>query len=258
MQILLTNDDGPFGAGLCPMRSALQELGRVTVLCPERERSGVSHSITYLVPVRTETIRLRDGSRARTLTGAPVDCVKFALLEVFDEAPDLVVSGINLGLNLGVDLFYSGTVAAALEGALYGVRSVAFSTHRQNAERMENVAGQALRVLRRLRKVECGARAFNVNIPPLPGPGVDPPIRVTSQSCAFPPGEFVRSAGPRGREHYFLDSTTGAGPAPEGSDVAALEAGAISVTPIRTSLTDEEAAGRLGDALSDIVAGTRE
>lgn len=246
MRILLTNDDGPFGHGLCSLREAMEDFGEVTVVCPAEERSGVSHSITYLAPVRSQSVRLRDGAPATLLTGAPADCVKFAMLEVFDSPPDLVVSGINLGCNAGVDLFYSGTVAAAVEGAFYGVTSVAVSTARGNADRMEEVARQARRVLDvLLDSSDQAPRAYSVNIPALAAAGPDPEIRITVQSRAFPPGEFVRGQGPRGREHYFLDSTTGAGPAQHGSDVAALAAGAISVTPLRADLSDADAAEEL-------------
>ncbi len=150
MKILLTNDDGPFAAGLCPLRHALQALGEVTIVCPAEERSGVGHAITYLVPVRAGMVRLHDGSVAHTLTGMPADCVKFAVLSLMDARPDLVVSGPNLGLNLGMDVFYSGTVAAALEGGFYGVPAVALSTTRENDGCMEAVAEQSVRVLRML------------------------------------------------------------------------------------------------------------
>ena len=121
MRILLTNDDGPFAPGLCPLRHALEALGEVTIVCPAEERSGVGHAITYLSPVRASTVRLHDGTAAHTLTGMPADCVKFAMLSLMDARPDLVVSGPNLGVNLGTDVFYSGTVAAALEGGFFGV-----------------------------------------------------------------------------------------------------------------------------------------
>ncbi len=252
MKILLTNDDGPFAPGLCPLRHALEALGEVTIVCPAEERSGVGHAITYLTPVRAGTVRLHDGAAAHTLTGMPADCVKFAVLSLMDARPDIVVSGPNLGLNLGIDVFYSGTVAAALEGGFYGVPAVAFSTTRDNDGCMEAVAEQALRVLRLL--LEAGMRpgaVFNVNIPALSG--AEPEILVTRQGPALLPEEYRRYMGARGRVHYFLDvadETTD--PAPPDSDAAAVRAGAISVTPLRCNLTDEAALARLSGILTPV------
>ena len=253
MKILLTNDDGPLGAGLCGLRRELLALGEVTVVCPAEERSGVGHAITYLVPVRTGTTRLADGSVAHVLSGMPADCIKFALLVLMKSPPDLIVSGPNLGANAGVDVFYSGTVAAALEGGLYGVPSVAVSTSRENEGKMDAVAAQAMRVLRLL--LDSGltpGAVVNVNIPRLTGE--EPEVRVTSQSTELVPEEYVRFRGPRGRVFHFLEATRGPEPAPLGSDVAAMEAGAISVTPLRRHLTDEAALPRLRDSLTAVRA----
>jgi len=239
MRILLTNDDGPLSPGLAVMRAALAELGEVTVVCPDAERSAVGHAITCLLPVRAFPVALADGSEALALTGTPVDCVKFALLEALDGLPDLIVSGCNAGLNAGADAFYSGTVAAAIEGAFYGVTSVAVSTARSNGSGMAAVAAQAVRVVRWLLERDLpGARAFNVNIPRLGER--EPEIRLTRLSTAFPPGRYQRMRAPFDRTYYWLDSADGAPPPPDGSDVAALAAGHISVTPLRCDLTDLE------------------
>ena len=255
MKILLTNDDGPSGPGLLLMQKVLQEFGDLTVVCPCEERSGVGHAITYLVPVHTGTAYLEDGTLVTTLTGTPADCVKFGVLELLESPPDLVVSGLNLGINAGVDLFYSGTVAAAVEGRFNGIFSVAFSTTRANSLRTGAVALQARRVLRLL--LEHGPAAaglFNVNIPDLSDR--EPEIRFTRQSMAFPCGRFLRMEGPRERTHYWLDSTTEA-PAPEpDSDLAAIDAGDISVTPLRADLTDPAALKRLAARLSARLAET--
>lgn len=256
MKILLTNDDGPFGQGICVLRKALEEFGEVTVVCPAEERSGVGHAITWAVPVLARAGRLADGTPAHVLSGTPADCVKFALGEVFDSPPDLVVSGPNVGSNAGVDLFYSGTVAAALEGGLNGIASVALSTNGRNADNMDAVAEQALRVLRLLLDKEelSERRVFNVNIPQLTGE--EPPICFTRQSAWFPRWVFVRTDGPSKRVHYWLDSTTSAGgPCPD-SDVAALEAGSISITPLRCDLTDAGELDRLIGCMSSQVSAT--
>lgn len=255
MKILLTNDDGPYGPGLCELRRELAALGDVTVVCPAEERSGVGHAITYLVPVRARPGRLADGAPAHLLSGMPADCVKFALLVLMKSPPDLIVSGPNLGTNAGVDLFYSGTVAAAIEGGFYGVPSVAVSASRENEADMAAVAAQAMRVLRLLLGSGLAPGAVvNVNIPRLSE--AEPEIRLTSQNAAPMLEEYVRFRAPRGRVYYFLDAAKGPDPARPGSDVAALEAGAISVTPLRRDLTDEAALPRLREALTAVRAKT--
>ncbi len=249
MRILLVNDDGPFAAGLCALRRALSALGEVTVVCPAQECSGAGHAITYMVPVRPATVQLADGGEAVVLNGTPADCVKFALLQVLDTAPDLVVSGPNLGVNVGMDVFYSGTVAAAVEAGFYGLRSVALSSSRQNADDVEAVAREAVRVLEILMadwpRLPC---ALNVNVPRLAG---DPPkVRFTRQSAVPSRERYALIEDARGRTHYWLESDASPAEAEENSDVAALAAGKISVTPLRLNLTD-------GEALSLLRRGVR-
>ncbi|MFO8007453.1 MAG: 5'/3'-nucleotidase SurE [Candidatus Brocadiia bacterium] len=239
MDILLTNDDGPFAPGLPALRRALAQMGTVRVVCPARERSGVAHGITYMVPVRAHAVRLADGEQATVLTGTPADCVKFALLELLDAPPDLLVSGPNIGVNVGQDIFYSGTVAAALEGAFYGLRSVAVSCSRQDAGQMDLAARQAVRALRALPTDGPPGRAYNVNIPALDGD--QPDISFTAQSTVFPRGRYSSMQDAHGRTHYWLDSTAEDDPPPAGSDVEALRRGAISVTPLWPDLTDRSA-----------------
>ncbi len=247
MRILLTNDDGPFAEGLASLRAVLERYGQVEVVCPEAERSGTGHSITYMVPVRARRVALPDGEPATLLTGTPADCVRFAVLELPGERPDLVVSGPNLGLNAGVDLFYSGTVAATLEGGICGIKSIAISVSRHVAAERGELLAQAERALRLLLEEDCeDAVVWNVNIPRLNGR--EPEIRFTSQSSRFPNGSYVCSHDSRARSHYWLDTAAHPPPAPPGSDVEALEQGAISITPLRLELTHREALDRLTNA----------
>lgn len=238
MKILLTNDDGPFGPGLTPLCTALRALGEVDVVCPDRERSGAGHAITVLVPLRSRHVTLPDGSQGAILTGTPADCVKFAVLKEPAVAYDLVVSGVNLGINAGADLFYSGTVAAALEGALMGIPSVAFSTDRRNGGCMQRVVHQCMGVLPPLLRHEAPAPwAANVNVPLLTDR--PPCMRVTRQAHGFAAGDVTPAKGARGRVHYWVDAQVGAPGAPDDSDIMVLRAGDISVTPLRADLTDE-------------------
>lgn len=239
MRILLTNDDGPFGPGLVPLHRELTRLGDVRIVCPAEERSGAGHSITVLTPLRERHVTLADGADACLLTGTPADCVKFAVLRYAEEPFDLVVSGINLGINAGVDVFYSGTVAGALEGALHGITSVALSTDRSNAGAMDAAATAAGRVLRSLldRDLRPGS-LFNVNVPALGA--AEPALEFTRQSPEFPAGVLTATNGARGRVHYWLDAEEDGPVPPADTDVGALAAGQISVTPLGTSLTDED------------------
>jgi 5'-nucleotidase len=237
MDILLTNDDGASAPALWALCEMLDRLGEVTVVAPREEQSGVGHAITYRTPVRVE--KLNGGRRGWTVTGTPADCVKFALLEILESPPDLVVSGINSGLNLGCNVFYSGTVAAALEGALYGVRSVAFSCDAESMSdprEMARHAGRALEVI--LERGPAAALAYNVNLPVLRN---EPPEIV-----------FARHRSRAFRERYVREEVDG-GPGfrldlPYGEeamsgdpcDVVAVQEGKISITPLRATLTDHE------------------
>ncbi len=250
MRILLTNDDGPFAEGLAALRALLEGYGEVKVLCPDTERSGTGHAVTYMAPVRAREVVASDGNPITLLSGTPADCVRFGVLQASDLRPDLVVSGPNVGLNAGVDVFYSGTVAAALEGGICGVTSVALSGSRHQpagTDRLITQAGRALRLL--LDLGDTGASVWNVNIPRLDDR--EPEIVFTGQSDRFPRGSYAHRRDSRGRSHYWLDTAADPHPAPPDSDVAALERGAISITPLRLELTHREALARLTDAVAD-------
>ncbi|NLW51513.1 MAG: 5'/3'-nucleotidase SurE [Candidatus Brocadiaceae bacterium] len=256
MKILLTNDDGPFSPGLTALAAALERIGEVTVVCPAEERSGVSHAITHLMPVRRASVTLRDGRPATAVSGTPADCVKFALAEVLATPPDLVVSGLNMGINAGIDLFYSGTVSAAVEGALNGVRSVACSTSPENLARVAEAAERAVEVLGLiLADAPAAALLFNVNVPELHG-AARPCVRLTRQSTTYPPGRYLLSRGPRGRTVHWLSWDADDGTHPEDSDVAALRAGCVSVTPLLLDRTDAGALEALARAANGCLADT--
>jgi 5'-nucleotidase len=249
MDILLTNDDGVSAPALWALYDELQSLGRVTVVAPRSQQSGVGHGITYLTAITSQRVRLDGRRQAYAVDGTPADCVKFALLELLSEPPGLVVSGINMGLNLGYNIFYSGTVAAAIEGAMNGVPSVAFSCSHGNEHDLCRVARQALRVLRvvmeRPARGSRGALAYNVNLPMLcdGAPRIlFTPHRATAFRERYVPDQKNGAPG------YRLDVASGdAGGRADGCDVEAVAAGMISITPLRPCLTDVDAL-RLLDA----------
>src|SRR5947208_7044209 len=167
MQILLTNDDGVFAPGLRALRKELLRLGDVTVIAPAQEQSGVGHSITLLSPLVIKQVEDDDGSVLGWMVeGSPADSVKLAVCELMPRPPDLIVSGINSGSNAGINVLYSGTVAAAIEGALFKITSVAVSL--QLAEHFDYPAGakHAVRVIERLLAHQpANGSLFNVNLP---------------------------------------------------------------------------------------------
>jgi 5'-nucleotidase len=237
MKILLTNDEGVSAAGLLAMKNALLDLGDLQVVAPAGEQSGMSLALTYLGPIQAGPANLSDGYEAHQVHGTPVDCVKFALLELFEEAPDLVVSGLNVGLNTGVNVMYSGTVAAALEASMGGVASVAFSTVPGDGGQIEWAAGQSRRVLDMLLDSHDGmARTYNVNIPDSTD---SPPACVYTKQAREPFKERYRPAGRKGA--YRLETATNpVQGVDDDTDVGALLMGRISVTPLTADLTDSE------------------
>ena len=219
--LLVTNDDGVHAAGLAALASALADLGEVHVLAPEREQSACGHALTLHRPLRVQPLR----ERWHAVNGTPSDCVNIGILGFLPERPALIVSGINHGSNLGDDVTYSGTVSAAMEGTLLGVPSIAVSL-------------VAARVL-----VEgLPAKAFlNVNVPAAPPRG----LRMTQLGHRVYTGKIVEQRDPRGRVHYWLGGGEPKWEALEGTDMAAIHDGYVSVTPLHLDLTHHRALAHL-------------
>ena len=217
-------------------------MGRVTVVAPRTEQSGVGHAITYRTPITAERAQMAGTRPGYAVTGTPADCVKFGILEVMDGRPDLIVSGMNLGMNLGQNLFYSGTVAAAVEGALFGVLSVAVSTCRDNEGTLDLAAEQAVRAIGVILAAP-RALAYNVNVPALNG--ADPELRFTHQCAAQFPEVYSRQTGREDSDQLYQLQlcVSGDSESPEGCDVDAVSGGAISITPLRANLTDMRCLG---------------
>jgi 5'-nucleotidase len=244
MRILLTNDDGVYAPGLRAMRNALRKLGDVTVVGPATEQSGVGHSITLLTPLVVQEI-LDDEQKPMgwAVEGRPADCVKLALMELLPERPDLVVSGLNAGSNAGINVLYSGTVAAAVEGSFFNCTSVAVSLEYTKPKPLDfpRAAGLALRVIERIlaQKPPQGS-LYNVNIPSL-DKGPIRGIRIVPQNTAPYIETYDRRTDPRGRV-YFWTRPDFACPVPHpDTDVSALEESYITVTPLHFNLTRTDA-----------------
>jgi 5'-nucleotidase len=231
-EILLTNDDGIYSEGINVLAEALSLVGQVTVIAPDRERSASSQSLTLHRPIRYEEI----GPRRYSVEGTPTDCIIIALHHILPALPDLVVSGINKGANLGHDIGYSGTVSAAMEAANYDISSFAISLASQNEFKF-NEAGQFAVALAEkiLSDPLPPGMILNVNIPNREIKGV----RITRQGHRNVRNLIVENIDPRGRKYFWLDQEL----EPEGhqgspdSDYMAISEGYISVTPLRIDRT---------------------
>jgi 5'-nucleotidase len=240
VRILLTNDDGIHAPGLRALRQELQKLGEVIVVAPATEQSAVGHSITLSTPLIVQQVF--DDQReflGWAVEGKPADCVKLALLELLPEAPDLVVSGLNAGSNAGINVLYSGTVAAAIEGSFFRQTSVACSQEYTKATPPDFSAGAALarKVIEQIlsRNAPKGT-LFNVNIPSTDR-GAVKGVRVLPQNAAPYTEKFDRRIDPRGRVYFWSMPEFGCpNPHPD-TDVTALAEGFITVTPLQFDLT---------------------
>ena len=241
MQILLTNDDGIYAPGLRALRQELLSLGRVSVVAPATEQSAVGHSITLLTPLIVQPVQDVDGSLLGwAVEGKPADCVKLALVELLDETPDLIVSGINAGSNVGINVLYSGTVAAAIEGAFFGITSIAVSLEYRDPVHLD--FAEAARWARRLivqllEKYRGSGRLFNINIPSLDA-GPPKGVRVVPQGIVRYREQFQRRTDPRGRVYFWsMPELVPLQTTPD-TDVTALAEGYITITPLHFDLTD--------------------
>jgi 5'-nucleotidase len=241
MLIMLTNDDGIFAPGLAALEKALKQLGDVQVVAPSTEQSGVGHAITFLTPLTAKEVFDGDRSRGWAVDGSPADAVKLGISEFCPRRPDLVISGINSGLNAGINVLYSGTVAAAVEGAFFGITSIAVSLEWDEHADYARAAEIGLDVIRGLlaRQPVTGS-LFNINIPTRALRGT-PELRVVPMSAARYGEAFERRTDPRGRAYYWATNDPPPPPSALESDVTALAAGAVTLTPLDYDLTHRAA-----------------
>ncbi|MEW5827013.1 MAG: 5'/3'-nucleotidase SurE [Candidatus Bipolaricaulota bacterium] len=243
--ILITNDDGITAAGLLALKEALDGIGRTVVFAPDRNWSAASRTRTFHKPLRVDRVPLLDGDIGHATSGTPSDCVSLALLGLLSERPALIVSGINAGLNLGRDVSYSGTVAAAMEGARSGIPAIAVSYDTVRAPNDDLDYTRAAAFASRL-------AAFLLQRPPLP-PGIllnvnvpySPSGRKLEARLTRLGGEaysnyLVTGRDPHGREYYWITGDPLDGPAAggQGTDIEAISEGYVSITPIHLDMTE--------------------
>ena len=246
MRILISNDDGYLARGLRVLAAALGKIADVTVVAPDRNRSGASNSLTLDAPLRVEQVE----ERIYFVNGTPTDCVHVAITGLLEHEPDMVVSGINHGANLGDDVLYSGTVAAAMEGRFLGFPAIAVSLVQNEHRNFDAAAAIVTRLVRQIVEDPLPRDSIlNINVPDLP-PGPPPPLQVTRLGFRHKSEPVIKSRDPKGEPIYWVGPAGSGQDAGEGTDFHAVASGRASVTPIKVDLTDHRRLGSLGDWLA--------
>jgi len=243
MNILLTNDDGIMAPGILAMYRELTKLGDVTVIAPEQVQSATGHGITITAPLLTSTVTIENAFTGIAVDGRPADCVKLAIGQLLPKRPDLVVSGLNSGANVGINVIYSGTVAAAIEAAFLGLPSIAVSLHlaREVETDYKRAAAFALDAIRLVLDAGIkGGEVINVNIPALRADQSPAGIKVVRQCTRAFIDTYDKRTDPRGRDYFWNSSVYRLGETEGDTDVAALRDKYISVTPLQFDLTRNE------------------
>jgi 5'-nucleotidase len=238
MKILLTNDDGIYAEGLWALYRRFASKHFVVVIAPEHERTAVGHGITLNSPIRAEQIEVNNGWKAYAISGTPVDCIKLGMLEILESKPDMVISGINPGANVGVNINYSGTVSAAREAALYGIPAIAVSmigpeiTHYDDAARFVEILANHVE-----NKGLPNGTMLNVNIPDMPLQAVAG-VRISRHSVTFFPEYVEKRIDPRNRVYYWHGCDDVSSDNDPEADETAVYQNYISITPIKCDMTD--------------------
>lgn len=241
MKILLTNDDGIFSPGLKALYEKIKEKEKVIVVAPESERSAASHSLTLHKPLRVNKIKYFTDSECYTTNGTPTDCIVLAINAICkDNKPDLVISGINNGANIGGDLTYSGTVSAAMEATILGVPAFAISITSWNPKHLVTASTFAVKLTEILKKNKLKKGTFlNVNVPDLPLNKLKG-VAITCQSSNGYQGVLEKRKDLRGKFYYWVGGKPPQIDKSKNSDLAAIREKKISVTPVKLELTDYE------------------
>ncbi len=235
MRILCTNDDGYLAAGLQVLARAARTLGEVSIVAPDREQSATSHSLTMHHPLRARTAV--DG--AKVVDGTPTDCVILAVNALLEDRPDYCLSGVNHGANMGEDVLYSGTVAAAMEATVLGIPAVAISYTGESFEDIEAWEGRLAGFLGQVldRRSFPPNTLLNVNLPPVPPEGVEG-VRITHLGRRKYSDSLTRAQDPKGREYFWIGGGVSSWEGGSHSDFRAVDDGFISVTPLHLDLTN--------------------
>ena len=242
LNILLANDDGIHAPGLRALRIALESLGRVTVVAPATEQSGVGHSITYLSPLTCKQIFDGEIFRGWAVEGSPADCVKLGLTELAPKPTELIVSGINGGLNAGINVLYSGTVAAAIEGAFFRIPSIAVSLEEDPHADFEAAGSIAVQLIRKILEYQgFSPELYNINISTQATrdyrAGKMPHIHKVPMGVERYGDHYVKRQDPKGRNYYWSTNDPPPKPTEHETDLMALASGGVTVTPLQFDMT---------------------
>ncbi|MEH6874042.1 MAG: 5'/3'-nucleotidase SurE [Candidatus Competibacter sp.] len=247
MHILVSNDDGYQAPGLLCLAAALKELAEITVVAPDRDRSGASNSLSLKNPLYVT----RHDNGFHSVEGTPTDCVHLAITGLLEREPDMVVSGINSGPNMGDDVIYSGTVAAAMEGRFLGLPAIAISQASLRPEHFDTAARAAVWLVRRLRERPLPPDTIlNVNVPDVPWEQLTG-FRATRLGHRHKSAPVIKSTDPRGRPIYWVGPAGPEQDAGPGTDFHAVRAGQISITPLQVDLTRHGVLDPLAEWLSN-------
>jgi 5'-nucleotidase len=247
MHILLSNDDGYSAQGLITLANALRPWAELTVVAPERNRSGASNSLTLDRPLRVSTAE----SGFFKVDGTPTDCVHLAITGLLDREPDMVFAGINHGANLGDDVIYSGTVAAATEGRFLGLPAIAVSMTATHPQHFETAAQIAVILLKRIQERPLPSDTIlNVNVPDVPFNELRG-IQSTRLGQRHKAEPIIKAIDPRGREIYWVGAAGPEQDAGPGTDFYAVRQNLVSVTPLQIDLTRYESLGSIADWLPE-------
>ncbi|MCD6594788.1 5'/3'-nucleotidase SurE [bacterium] len=241
MAILLVNDDGIYAQGLSTLAKKLREKYEVIIVAPDREQSAVGHSITLADPLRIYEVEQNGNFFGYAVSGTPADCVKLAIRVILKHQPDLLISGINQGANVGASLIYSGTVSAATEGTMLLIPSIAVSldTHRSDADYSTAVEITSRIAEKVLKYGLPGGIFLNVNVPNLTMENIKG-FNITRQATTYFDDFFERRIDPQGRTYYWMSGTMVEVDRGEDSDLMALRHRYVSITPIRYDLTAKD------------------
>ncbi|MGD0464361.1 MAG: 5'/3'-nucleotidase SurE [Tepidisphaeraceae bacterium] len=246
MLILLTNDDGIFSPGLAGLYRELVALGEVQVVAPASVESATSHGITLKAPLLTSRVTIPGAFTGTAVDGRPADCVKLAVSQVLPRRPDLMVSGINAGANVGINVLYSGTVAAAIEGAFLGLPSIAVSQHlRGEASPDYGLAAKLAReTIEQILAAGLGPRQVaTVNLPVLKTGESPAGVKIVRQCTRAWGDTYERRRDPRGHDYFWNTSVFALNTDEEDTDVAALRDGYVTITPLQFDLTNHALLG---------------
>lgn len=248
MHILLSNDDGYESPGINILAKALRSIADITVVAPDRDRSGASNSLTLESPIRATNV----SEGVIRVDGTPTDCVHLAITGLLKEDPDMVVSGINDGANMGDDVLYSGTVAAAMEGRFLGLPAIAISMNRHDARHFDTAAKVILKLIEQLKAEPIPSDVIlNINVPDLAWEELSG-IQITRLGHRHKAEPVIKEQDPRGRDIYWVGPPGGEQDAGPGTDFYAVRNGYVSITPLQVDLTRHQVINELDDWVSGL------